>query len=184
MTGLFGGAFDPPHNGHVALIRAARAHFPLEQVVVLVAERPGHRGVVLDAASRLALACAAFPGEDVRLDPYGRTVDLLRAESWNDPLFLVGADEFANFLDWKEPQEVLKRARLGVATRPGFPRERLEAVLAHLDGRDRVEFFAIEPLDVASRDIRTRVANGEPIDGLVPAEVAAAIEREGFYRAG
>jgi nicotinate-nucleotide adenylyltransferase len=107
---------------------------------------------------------------------------MLRDGDWGDPLFLVGADEFCDFLGWKEPDGVLELARLGVATRPGYPRERLDAVLRELRRPDRVEFFEIEPLDISSRDIRRRVAAGEPIDALVPAEVAALIELHGLYR--
>ena len=87
---------------------------------------------------RLELARAAFPDDDVRLDPYPRTIDLLRAERFDDPLFLVGADQFRDFLSWQEPDEVLELARLAVATRPGYPREQLDAVLEQLDQPERV----------------------------------------------
>ena len=89
---------------------------------------------------------------------------MLKAGRWRDPLFLIGADEFCDFLTWKDPEGVLARARLGVATRPGFPRDRLENVLRELSRPDRVELFEIEPLPISSRDIRDRVARGEPID--------------------
>lgn len=184
MTGLFGSIFDPPHNGHVAVVRCARDHFDLDRLVVLVVADPGHKAVATDATDRLALARLAFPAEEVELDPYERTVDMLRARRFDDPLFLVGADEFCDFLDWKDPDGVLELARLGVATRPGYPRDRLDRVLAELERPDRVDFFDIEPLDVSSSEIRRRVAAGEPVDGLVPAAVAAGIERLGLYRGG
>jgi nicotinate-nucleotide adenylyltransferase len=183
-TGLYGGAFDPPHNGHVALARAARERFGLVPLVVLVSDNPGHKGVALDGETRLQLARAAFPDDDVRLDPYPRTVDMLRALDWDDPLFLIGADQFAGFLEWKEPDEVLERARLAVATRPGFPRERLDRVLGDLRRPDRVEFFELDPIPIASRDLRARAAAGERLDGLVPPAVASEIEARGLYRRG
>jgi nicotinate-nucleotide adenylyltransferase len=182
VTGLLGGAFDPPHVGHVALGRAAVEHFGLEQLVVLVVAGPGHKGVEAPAEARLALTEAAFAGlAEVRLDEYPRTVDSLRAGAWDDPLFLVGADQFAAFLTWTEPDTVLDLARLGVATRPGYPRERLEAVLAHLKRPDRVLFFDIEPLPVSSTEVRERVARGEPIGELVGERVAALICDLGLY---
>jgi nicotinate-nucleotide adenylyltransferase len=184
VTCLLGGAFDPPHDGHVALLRDARAHFGFERVVVLVVADPGHKEVSTDASVRLALARAAFPGEEVELDPHPRTIDMLRERPLADPVFLVGADQFADFLTWKDPDGVLELARLGVATRPGYPRERLEQVLAELARPDRVSFFEIEPVDVSSSDIRARVARGKPIDGLVPPAVAVEIERHGLYRSG
>jgi nicotinate-nucleotide adenylyltransferase len=182
VTGLFGGAFDPPHVGHLELLRRAREHFALEDVLVLVVADPGHKDVVTDAGVRLELARAAFPDEQVELDPHPRTIDMLRERRLDDPIFLVGADEFCDFLDWKDPNGVLELSRLAVATRPGYPRERLEHVLRGLERPDRVDFFEIEPLEVSSRDIRARVARGGSIDGLVPPAVAHEIGALGLYR--
>jgi nicotinate-nucleotide adenylyltransferase len=181
LIGLLGGAFDPPHNGHVALAAAAKRQFGFDEFVVLVSARPGHKDVVLDVDTRLELARAAFPDDDVELDRQARTVDMLRTGRWHDPLFLVGADEFCDFLTWKEPEGVLELARLGVATRPGYPRERLDAVLERLGRPERVLFFELEPLPVASRDVRERVMRGEPIDDLVPTRVAALIRERDLY---
>ena len=183
MTALLGGAFDPPHNGHLALARAVEERFG-EKPVVLVTARPGHKDVRLDADTRLRLAQAAFPDYEVELDPYERTVDMLDAGRWSDPLFLIGADEFSDFLTWKDPEGVIARARLGVATRPGFPRERLDEVLGQLSRPERVELFEIEAVPVSSREIRDRVARGESIDDLVPPGVAELIEALGLYRSG
>lgn len=183
MTTLLGGAFNPPHNGHVALARAAEQRFG-DEVVVLVAVRPGHKQVQLDADTRLELARAAFPGHEVELDPYERTVELLEAGRWRDPLFVIGADEFCDFLTWKDPGGVVARARLAVATRPGYPRERLQAVLDELAQPERVQFFEIEPLPISSEHIRERVARGESIEGLVPEAVAELIRGRGLYRSG
>ncbi len=182
MIGLLGGAFDPPHVGHVALARAAIEHFDLDELVVLVVADPGHKGVDAPAAARLALAEAAFAGlAEVRLDPFARTVDSLRAGDWDDPLFVIGADQFAGFLSWEEPGEVLDLARLAVATRPGYPRVRLEAVLAGVRRPERVRFFEIEPMAVSSTEVRERVARGEAIDELVPAAVAALVSELDLY---
>jgi len=185
--GILGGAFDPPHNGHLALARAATDRFRLGRLLVTVVAAPGHKGVVAGAPARLELACAAFgelPGAEVELDPHARTVDALAELRPENAIFLVGADELASFLDWKEPDRILDLVRLGVATRPGFPHERLDAVLQVLQRPDRVELFALAPLPISSSEIRDRVAAGEPIDELVPPRVAAEIARLGLYRAG
>jgi nicotinate-nucleotide adenylyltransferase len=182
VTVLYGGAFDPPHLGHLAVADAARERFCVDRLVILVTERPAHRAVHSAAEDRLALARAAFPRDDVRLDPHPRTVELLRAESFEDPVFVVGADQFRGFLGWSHPAEVLERTRLAVATRPGFPREHLDAVLEQLEHPERVLFFEIEPNPAASTDVRARVAAGDPPAGLVPAVVAQLIEDRGLYR--
>ena len=182
MTGLLGGTFNPPHNGHVELARAAKEQFGFDEFVVLVAVRPGHKEVELDADTRIELVRAAFPDDAVERDEYERTVDTLRNGDWKDPLFLIGADEFCDFLTWKDPEGVLAQARLAVAARPGYPRERLDAILEQLSQPERVLFFEIEPLPISSREIRERVARGQDIRDLVPAAVADLISERGLYR--
>jgi nicotinate-nucleotide adenylyltransferase len=182
VTGLFGGRFDPPHNGHVALARRAREVLGVDDLVVLVAARPGHKAVHAPAEDRLALTRAAFPGLLVELDEHERTVDTLRAGRWTDPVFVVGADELVDFAGWKDPEAVLELAHLAVATRPGYPRERVEAALAGLGRSDRVTFFELEPVSVSASEVRRRVAADEPIDDLVPPAVAAEIHTRGLYR--
>jgi len=183
-TGLFGGAFDPPHRGHVELVRQAKAKLGLERVLVLVAADPGHKRVETPAGVRLELARAAFPDDEVVLDEHPRTVETLRAHpEWGETVFLIGADQFQDFPTWHEPGEILRRTRLGVATRPGYPPERLEAVLATLPHPERVTFFEIEPTPVSSRDLRSRLENGADVAPEVPSAVAAIIAREGLYRA-
>ena len=182
VTGLYGGAFDPPHVGHVEVARAAKDQLGIARLVVLVSEAPGHKGTYLPARARFELARAAFPDDDVRLDPHAFTIDMLRTGEFDDPLFVIGADQFCDLLAWKEPDAVLELARLAVATRPGYLPERLEAVLRELEHQERVLFFDLEPNPAASRDVRALAAAGEPLDGLVPAAVAALIEQRGLYR--
>ena len=79
MTGLFGSIFDPPHNGHLALVRCAREHFGFDRLVVLVVADPGHKTVETEAGTRLALARLAFPAEEIELDPHPTTAAAIRA---------------------------------------------------------------------------------------------------------
>jgi nicotinate-nucleotide adenylyltransferase len=181
VIGLLGGAFDPPHRGHVELAAAAERQLGLEEVVVVVVAKPGHKGVHCSAEMRLRLAELAFPGSHVELDGHERTVDMLRSGRWLDPIFLIGADEFADFPAWKEPEAVLELARLGVGSRRGYPRAQLDQVLRGLARPDRVLFFEFEPIPVSSNEIRQRIARGQAIDDLVPPAVAAEIDEHGLY---
>jgi nicotinate-nucleotide adenylyltransferase len=184
-VGILGGAFDPPHEGHVALAREAIRHFGLERLLVRVVADPGHKEVNAPAETRLRLAELAFasiPEAEVSLDPFARTVDSLEALGLDDPVFLIGADELAAFPTWVRPARVLELACLGAATRPGVDRSSLGRVVARLSRPDRVELFPITPLDVSSSDVRARAAAGASLDGLVPPSVAAEIERLGLYR--
>jgi nicotinate-nucleotide adenylyltransferase len=173
MILVLGGTFDPPHNGHVALLEAAKRRFGAGRVLVLVVAEPGHRQVRSPADVRLALARLAFPDDTVELDEHARTIDMLRAGKLEDPVLIIGSDELADFPNWKEPQAVLELSRLAVGERPGYS----------VDSEwERVLTFEMEPVDVSATEIRRQVAAGQPIDGLVPLAVAAEIERLGLYR--
>ena len=176
MIGILGGTFDPPHNGHIALAKAARSQLSIDRLVVLVAERPGHRDVVADAETRLKLARAAFPDAEVELDPHPFTVDAVRDGRFGDAVFVVGADQAAAFEHWRDPDEVLKHVKLAVGTRSGYPEPQLEPY------GDRIVPFQLDSPPISSSDVRARVARGEPIDELVPPAVAELIEELGLYR--
>jgi nicotinate-nucleotide adenylyltransferase len=181
VIGLLGGAFNPPHNGHVELARRALEEFDLERLEVLVSGDPAHKDVDCPVDVRVDLAELAFadlPRTSVRADPYRYTIARLRAEPPPDEaIFLIGADQYRDFPTWKEPDEVLERVQLGVATRAGVDRPPL--VPGH---EGRVRFFEIDSPPIASSDVRARARRGEPLDELVPAAVAAEIARRGLYR--
>lgn len=173
MIGLFGGAFDPPHIGHVALVRAAKESLGLERVTVIVVAEPGHRDVQTPAGVRLELTRAAFPEDEVMLDEHAWTIDMLRAHpEWRDAIFLLGADEFAGFGAWKEPDEVLRLVQLGVAARRGHP--------VPPGDFGHVLFFDLDE-PATSREVRARLDQGEEVRDVIPAAVWRIIERDGLY---
>jgi nicotinate-nucleotide adenylyltransferase len=182
--GLLGGAFDPPHVGHVALGRAAIEHFGLPRLLVLVVADPGHKNATTSSDVRLELTRLAFedvPQAEVTSDRHGRTVDSLEEMRPKDAIFILGGDEFADFPDWKEPARILELVQLGVALRPGVPDARVQAALARSPAPRRVSFFEMTPVPVSSSDVRERVARGESIGELLPLRVADAIDRLGLY---
>lgn len=181
MIGLLGGAFNPPHNGHLELARRALEEFDLERLEVLVSGDPAHKDVDCPVDVRVALAELAFaelPRTTVQADPYRYTIDRLRDEPPpGDAVFVMGADQYRDFPTWKEPDAVLERVQLGVATRAGV--ERPPIAPGH---EGRVRFFEIDSPPIASRELRARALRGEPLDGLVPDAVGAEIARRGLYR--
>jgi nicotinate-nucleotide adenylyltransferase len=175
-TAILGGAFDPPHLGHVALAEGALGRLGADRLVVLVVASPGHKETELDAETRLELARLAFgqlPNTEVRLDDHAYTVDFLRDERPRDAVFVIGADQWEGFATWLEPEEIKRLIPLAVAARPGKPKPEGD-----------VEVFEIEQLPISSKEVRERIVGGEPIEGLVPAAVAREIERRGLYARG
>ena len=113
-------------------------------------------------------------GFNARLDYYAPE-DLKKIVVRNAAILKIqiteaGADELAALPTWKEPEEVRRRIRLAVATRPGAPRPKGDVVV-----------FEIEEWPISSTEIRRRIARGEPIDDMVDPLVAREIERRGLY---
>jgi len=176
VIGILGGRFDPPHHGHLALARAAIEELGIDDLHVTVVADAGHKPSVAPAADRLAMTKLTFAELDatVELEEHRYTVDALEAAGYDDPIFLIGADELTAFPTWKQPDRVLELARLGVAARPGFDPPTTSP---------RIESFELEPHAVSSSEIRARVGRGEAIDDLVAAAVATYIHEHGLYGA-
>lgn len=177
VTGILGGAFDPPHNGHVALAEGARRELEVDRLTVLVVADPGHRSVHSPANARLRLAQAAFPSDEVRLDRNRYTVESVSHGQFDGAVFIVGADEGSDFPNWKDPAGVLRHVRLAVGTRHGYEQPELVARYG-----DRVLFFEIESPPISSSEIRACVRRGAPIEDVVPPAVAQLIAELGLYR--
>ena len=127
--GVFGGEFDPPHLGHLAVVRAARDQLALDRLLVMPTGHPPHRDASpTPAEDRLRMAQLAFAGEPgvevsrIELDREGPsyTVETLRALApLGELVLIVGADQ-CDLRSWREPDEILQLASLAVA-----PRERV-----------------------------------------------------------
>ena len=150
MTGILGGVFDPPHDGHVALGRTAVRELRLSELLVLVVAEPGHKYATTPAQTRLELTRLAFedlPEAVVELDEHARTVDSLEARRPADAYFVLGSDELAAFETWKSPERVLELVRLAVAMRPGVDRDggRVGAAAARGTGSNRRVRYGSRP---------------------------------------
>jgi nicotinate-nucleotide adenylyltransferase len=190
--GLLGGTFNPPHIGHLICAQEARAQLGLDRVELVPVHSPPHKEVIDDPGPevRLELCRAAVAGDEglgvcdveVRRPGPSFTVDTLRElDPENQELtFIVGGDMALSLPTWREPGEVLRMARLGVAERVWAVRADIEVRLAPLG--DRIDFFAMPRIDISSTEVRRRVAEGRPIRYLVPDAVAEAVAERGLYR--
>ena len=128
-VGVFGGEFDPPHLGHLAVVRAARDQLALDRLLVVPTGLPPHRDASpTPADDRLRMAQLAFAGEPRRRGQPDRArprrdratrVDTLRALApLGELVLIVGADQCA-LRSWREPEEIRQLASLAVAPRGG-----------------------------------------------------------------
>jgi nicotinate-nucleotide adenylyltransferase len=195
--GILGGAFNPPHLGHLVCAQEALVQLGLERVVLVPTGRPPHRTFDDDpgAEARLDMAELAVADDErlavsrLELDRPGPsytadTLEELRdARAGNDLVLVLGADQAASLPEWHRPERVLELAELAAVARRGWDREAVSARLAGLPGADRTQFVDMPLVDVSSSDLRRRVAAGLPIRYLVPDAVARFVAERGLYRA-
>ncbi len=190
-VGVFGGAFDPPHQAHVALARAALAQLGLDELRIFPTGDAWHKTRRLSAASdRLAMARLAFEGlpgavvdeRELSREGPSYTIDTLEALAAEAPgaefVLLMGGDQWAAFTGWHRWQDIATRARLCVLARPGSA-EALPAGLAP------PLQLVLPPMDVSATALREALADGhlspEEQARLLPEAVARYISTHGLY---
>jgi len=198
-VGVFGGTFDPPHLGHLALAERARDELDLERVLFVPAAHPPHkRGTwATPIAHRLAMTRLAVRGHrgftvsdlEVRRAGASYTVETLRELRRRHPgtdwWLLLGEDSLRGLKRWRHPHEIAALARIAVAPRSPLPRgagrgradSRTPAWL-----RGRVRWLSSPVLEIASRDLRARARRGDSLRVLVPDTVEAYARRHRLYR--
>ena len=203
---LYGGTFDPPHNGHLNNIRAAAARVCPDLVVVMPAGlSPFKQKTAAPAALRLEM-CRCFgalvqqsSGGIPRLEVSGwemeqaqqgkrnysvLTLEMLRNTYPGAELYLaVGSDMLLSFDGWHRWQDILRIAHLVVVSRNIGDDPMLHAKASELDpAGDRILFAPVEALPMASSQLRARLQAGDSCEAELPETVRQVIRREGLYR--
>ena len=186
--GVFGGTFDPPQNGHIAVAKAVLERLDLDHVLFVPAGNPWQKNEQTSAAQRQEMVRLAIEGYDqfsvstVDIDREGPTytVDTLRDISLQYPdselFFIVGDDAFAGITSWKDFEKLGELATIVVVSRIGIAPE----VPAKLS--PSVNLLEIDSLPISSTQCRERIANGETLEGLVPGKVAEYVAKHQLYR--
>ena len=196
--GILGGAFNPPHVGHLVLAQEALVHFELDSVTLMPMGQPPHREIKQDAGAEVRFElCEAAVADDERLaasrleiDREGpsytvETLAQLKDDAPDDELFwILGGDQAAALRSWREPERVLELCTIVAAERGTWRRSGIYVEAAHLRNTGRIEFVEMPPIGVSSSLVRRRLGRGWPIRYLVPDAVADLIESRGLYREG
>jgi nicotinate-nucleotide adenylyltransferase len=197
-VGLFGGAFNPPHLGHLVCAQEVLVRLNLDRVILIPVGEAPHRTLQDDPGpeARFEMVELAVDGDSrlaasrVELDRPGLsyTAETLEAMNASEPdqdlTLILGGDQAAALPRWHRPERVLELADVAVVERVGFGREEVSRSVSGLTGSDRVRFVEMPLLEISSSDIRRRVAEGEPIRYLVPDGVADLIGSRGLDTAG
>jgi len=198
--GFFGGTFDPPHLGHLAVARAAAEAFSLDRVLIVPTGRQPLKpeGATASYDERLEMVRRLCEGETKlvasdwdrpRVDGRANyTIDTLRelkaGMGEGAVVFvIVGADAFLGLGQWREPEELLAAAEWVVVTRPGVSLDRLDAVAVTEEQQARVHVLADVEEPVSATEIRERLREGRNCEELVPAGVLSYIYERHLYGA-
>ena len=202
---LYGGTFDPPHNGHLNNLRAAAARVQPDKVVVMPAGlSPFKQKTSAPGALRLEM-CSCFHALEEGMDAIPQlevsgweiaqaeagshnytvlTVEKLARDYPGAQLYLaIGSDMLLSFEGWHRWQDILRIARVVVTSRDIGDAPALHAKAKQLDpSGGRILFAPVQALPMASSQLRARLAAGEECEAELPEEVRSVIRREGLYR--
>lgn len=195
--GILGGTFDPVHNGHLDLARAAVAELALSELLFIPAPMPPHKnGVkITDFTHRYRMVqlaikgCAQFAASDMENRREGKsytydTLTILKEQMPERELyFLTGADALQGFMNWYRWQDILDLCTVVVTTRPGFafaaPPELLHEAARRQGG---LLLLDKEAVDISATALREAIASGTGWQQQLPAAVAQYIIANNLYR--
>jgi nicotinate-nucleotide adenylyltransferase len=194
-VGILGGAFNPPHIGHLVCAQEALLQLELESVLFVPVGEAPHRELENDPGpeTRLEMVELAledddrFAGSRMEIDRDGPsyTSDTLRelhaAAPDDEHVLILGGDQAAALPQWHEPEQVLELAQVAVVERSNWSRNAVGIRVGRLKGADRMRYLDMPVIQVSSSSIRRRIAAGLPIRYLVPDRVASFIDSKDLY---
>jgi nicotinate-nucleotide adenylyltransferase len=198
-VGLFGGAFDPVHLGHLIVAERCREDAGLDEVWFLPSYRPPHKAgqALTRFEHRCEMVTLAVTGQPLfRVEPIEQELpppnytsetlaELRRRRPGDEFALIVGADSLIDLPHWHEPKRVMDQAEVVAVPRPGvglWTADRLAAAVGLPRTAVRLTAVVCPLIEIASRDLRKRVADGKSIRFLVPRAVEEYVRDKGLYR--
>ncbi len=193
--GLFGGTFNPIHNGHLRVVEEAKHHLKLDRILLVPAGDPPHKAGddITAKEDRLAMVrlAAGIIGAEVsewELSQEEKSYSVLTLEHFREVypddelFFIIGADSFRDLPSWWHYRELLTLCTFVVISRPDIEKESLLSRYAGDEKPPRVFFLDHILMDISSTNIRQRVSEGKDISRLVPEAVLAYIQSHRLYQ--
>lgn len=194
-TGIFGGAFNPPHNGHINLAKEAIEQLKLRKLLVIPTFESPHKATKLAPFEERAEMCRrAFSGISDKceveiceiereLGGISYTINTLRAlkKRYEDARFflLIGGDMLFSFTEWFKYESILKECEVCAAARGG---DSFSEMLEYATEIGHIKVLPTNVVDISSTEIREKIQKGEDASEWITEDVRGYIEEKGLYR--
>ena len=191
-TGIFGGAFNPVHNGHVRLAEEAVKQLKLKKLLIIPTFESPHKATKLapfdDRAEMCRLAFGHIAGAEVsdverRLGGTSFTINTVRELKRQFPdeqiFLLIGGDMLFSFDQWFKYEAILNEVRVCAVARGG---DSYSDMLEFANELGKIRVLPTQAVDISSTEIREKISAGGDISGLVPEGAAEYIAQHGLYR--
>ncbi|MCM8789982.1 MAG: nicotinate-nucleotide adenylyltransferase [Candidatus Omnitrophica bacterium] len=187
--GIIGGTFNPIHIGHLILAEEAREKLGLKKIIFVPTYMPPHKNNSHIAAAKMRLKMAklaiqgnnVFSVSDIEIKRKGRSYTIYTLKEFqkkfpkDDLYFIIGSDLLNYLKEWKDLDEIIKMVKFIVATRPGYPLEKIPSY---------IKTMPIRAVDVSGFEIRSRIRENKSFRYLVPEAVYKFIKKNRLYRDG
>lgn len=190
--GIFGGTFDPVHNGHMAIGKAAVETYGLDALYVMPTYTPPHKGICIPHHHRFAMVTLATQDER-KMVPYANpsysfAVDEVRSFQRKHPgatiYYVMGMDAYLDLEKWHEPQELVKLCEFVVSHRPGYDKTNIPTNAFYSSIAPTTRFITQIHMPISASDIRRGLSKGDPISTyLINPRVMNYINKTGLYDA-
>lgn len=196
--GIMGGTFNPVHNGHIALSKAAFLEYALDEIIFIPSAIPPHKESkeIIDKEDRYNMVKLAIKGiknfsiSRIEIDRTGisyavETFEILKKKYKNSKLFyIMGLDSINEILDWKKPLELFKMCEFIVGTRPGTKIRTFKRLVKFPPLQKEVDKIHLMELkeDISSSDIRKKIKEGKSVQAIIPKDVLKYIKEKGLYK--